>query len=232
MGATARRVSGEAAKFTAVNTAATLVAIVLFNLLVHGLAGVYRPGPLNGWPVSSWFLANCVGMVISYFGSRHYAFRHRRPSGPAGGAVRYAAVNLASFAIPMACLWVTRNWLHLDSALVDNLSANVVGSLLGMLFRFWAFRRFVFRHPPHRRTVTPSALAWLEAVEDPAEVDGSAAGARSARRGPEVGPDVAELVEHQPEQGQTQADDVVGVAGHPRDERAAEAVEGEGPRHG
>lgn len=145
MGLRLRRLTHEAAKFSAVNVVATLVAIVLFNLLVHGLAGVYNPGPLNGWPVTSWFLANCVGMAISFYGSRHYAFKHRRPSGPGGGALNYSAVNLLSFVIPMACLWVSRNALGWESALADNVSANVVGAVLGGLFRFWAFRRFVFK---------------------------------------------------------------------------------------
>jgi putative flippase GtrA len=225
MGSRARRISGEAAKFSAVNVAATVVAIVLFNLLVHGIPGLYTPGPLNGWPVTSWFLANCVGMVISYFGSRHYAFRNRRPAGPAGGALRYAAVNVASFVIPMACLWVSRNVLGWDSALADNLSANVVGALLGMVFRFWAFRRFVFRHPVHTRHVSPATLAWLETEEmEPGSATAAASGT------PEVGPHVAQLVEHQPEQRQAQPDDVVRVAGHARDEGAAEPVDGEGTR--
>ncbi len=229
MGARVRRLSGEAAKFSAVNAVATVVAIVMFNLLVHGFAGIYSPGPLNGWPVTSWFAANCVGMVISYYGSRHYAFRHRLPSGPAGGALRYAAVNLASFAIPMACLWVSRNWLGWDSALADNLSANVIGAGLGMLFRFWAFRRFVFRHHARLadlthghaqpRHVSPSTLAWLEAEEEARE---SAEGAT-----PEVGPHVAELLEHQAQQGQAQADDVVRISGHPGDEGTTEPVDGE-----
>ena len=231
MGGRVRRISGEAAKFSAVNAVATVVAIVLFNLLVHGVPGLYTPGPLNGWPVTSWFLANCVGMVISYYGSRHYAFKHRRPSGPAGGAMWYALVNLGSFVIPMACLWVSRNGLGWDSALADNVSANVVGALIAMLFRFWAFRRFVFRRHPgapghvRARHVSPSTLAWLEGEE---EVGSASAGL--AGGAPEVGPHVPQLVEHQPEQGQAQPDDVVGIARHPGDEGPSETVHGEGPR--
>ena len=153
-----------------VNVVATVVAVVLFNFLVHGMMGITTPGPLNGWPVTSWFLANCVGMGISFYGSRHYAFRHRKPHGPGDGALHYVLVNLASFVIPMACLWVTRNAFQWDSALADNLSANVVGGVLGMLFRFWAFRRFVFRR--HPRAEPGSAV-------------------------PELRPDEAELVEHE-----------------------------------
>lgn len=188
MGARLRRLSGEAATFSAVNGVATAVAIVLFNVLAHGIPMVFGPGPLNGWPVTSWFLANCVGMVISFYGSRRYAFKHRRPSGPAGGALNYTIVNLASFVIPMACLWVTRNVMDWQSALADNVSANLVGAVLGMLFRFWAFRRFVFKR--HHGPVVAQESA------------------------PELGPHEAELLEHQTQQRKADPDDVVGVAGH------------------
>ena len=52
MGSRLRRIGGEAAKFSAVNVVATFVAVLLFNALVHGLPGIYRPGPLHGYPVA------------------------------------------------------------------------------------------------------------------------------------------------------------------------------------
>ena len=64
---------------------------------------------------------------------------------PAGAPLIYVVINLVSFVIPMACLWITRNVLGWDSVLADNVSANLVGAFLGMLARFWAFRRFVFK---------------------------------------------------------------------------------------
>ena len=179
MGPRLRRIGGEAAKFSAVNVVATVVAVVLFNVLVHGVAGIGSPGVLNGWPVTSWFLANCVGMVISFYGSRSYAFKHRQASGPGGGALIYVVINLISFVIPMACLWITRNVLGWDSVLADNVSANLVGASLAMLGRFWAFRRFVFKRRggvllgPHGRHESAGA--------------------------PELRPDESELLEHQPE---------------------------------
>ena len=87
MGARLRRLGEEAAKFSAVNVVATAVALLLFNLLAHGIPGIHTPGPLNGWPLTAWFLANCVGMAISFYGSRSYAFKHRKASGPGGGAL-------------------------------------------------------------------------------------------------------------------------------------------------
>ena len=223
MGARLRRITKEAAKFSAVNVVATLVAIVLFNLLVHGFAGLGTPGPLNGWPVTSWFLANCVGMGISFYGSSRFAFKHRRPSGRAGGALTYVAINLASFAIPMGCLWLTRNVVGWDSAIADNVSANVVGAVLGMMVRFWAFRRYVFTRHSGVRTA------------DVLHAQQAALGRHHAAPSsvlPELGPDETQLVEHQPQQGKADPHHVVGVARDARDEGATEPVEGEGPRHG
>src|SRR3954453_17812826 len=173
MGARARRVFGEALKFSAVNVVATAVAVLLFNALVHGLPTLYGPGPLHHYPVMTYFVANTFGMLISFYGSRSYAFKHRLPTGPGGGLVNYAIVNFASFVIPMACLWVTRNVFDWSSALADNVSANVVGAVLGTLVRFWLFRRFVFKR--HAMEV-PGAYATL--------VFGSG--------GPELGPHEAE----------------------------------------
>jgi putative flippase GtrA len=201
MGARTRRVFGEAVKFSAVNVVATAVAVLLFNALVHGLPMLYSPGPLHSYPVMTYFVANTVGMLVSFTGSRRYAFKHRTPTGLAGGLVNYAIVNFVSFAIPMSCLWVTRNVFDWSSVIADNVAANVVGAVLAMLFRFWAFRRFVFKR----------LLASL---------------------GPELGPHEAELLEHQPQQGEADPHDVVGVTRQARHEGPATAVDGEGSRDG
>ncbi len=236
MGARLRRVGGEAAKFSAVNVVATVVAIVLFNALVHGLPGLYAPGPLKWMPVASYFIANCVGMAISFYGSRRYAFKHRRPTGPGGGALNYAIVNISSFLIPMLCLWTTRNVFGWDGVVADNLSANVLGASLATLYRFWAFRRFVFkRHQVEfigtGRTLvfgSPDAQEQVEAqVGAQAEVLARLQSPLPSSAAPELGPDEAELLEHQAQQRQADAHDVVGVAGHPAHEGAAEPVEGE-----
>jgi putative flippase GtrA len=219
MGARLRRIGGEAAKFSAVNVVATVVAVVLFNALVHGLPGLYSPGPLHGYPVITYFVANTVGMMISFYGSRRYAFKHRRPTGPGGGMLNYAIVNFASFVIPMACLWVTRNVFDWDTVIADNISANVIGAVLATLVRFWAFRRFVFkRHAVEFHGVNATHV-FGSVDEDEA---GSAA--------PELGPDEAELFEHESEQRQADPHHVVGVARNARYEWTAEPVEGEGPR--
>jgi len=156
MGRRWQRFIGEVTKFLAVGGVATGVAFVLFNLLVHGYwAG---PGPLHGNPLVAYALANLVGMVISYRGSRSWAFRHREAVGPTGGRITYVVVNTASMLLPMGCLAVSRYVLGLDSALADNIAANVVGLGLGTMARFWLIRRFIFLTPgrARERETTPS----------------------------------------------------------------------------
>ncbi len=139
--------SAEASRFAAVGGVATLVAIVLFNLLVHGVGSLFDP-PLAGHVVTAYVLANSIGMLISYHGSRDYAFRERMPVHADGGRTAYVVINVATMTLPVACLVFTHDVLHLDSPLTDNIAANVVGLGLGFAARFYLFRRFVFRVPP------------------------------------------------------------------------------------
>jgi putative flippase GtrA len=145
MGRRWQRLAAEASKFLTVGGLATLVAFVLFNALVHGYFG--GPGPLNQQPIVAFVLANTVGMVVSYRGSRSWAFRDREAVGPAGGRLAFVVINTASMLIPIGCLAFTRYVLGLTDPLSDNIAANVVGLGLGTAARFWAFRRFIFLSP-------------------------------------------------------------------------------------
>jgi putative flippase GtrA len=216
---TVRRLSGEAAKFSVVNAVATIVALVGFNALIHGFTGLYTPGPLHDHPLTSYLIANSLGMVISFSGSKRFAFRNRQPSGAGGGALNFAIINLSSFTIPLACLWVTRNVFDLSTVWADNVSANVVGGVLGGLFRFWAFRRFVFK----RRTPADEACEGTRLI-GPVVIEVSPL---EPLADPEVGPDESQLVEHEAQQREADPHDVVRIPGDARDERAPEPVEGE-----
>jgi putative flippase GtrA len=149
MGRRWHRFVGEVTKFLTVGGVATAVALVLFNGLVHGYGT--GPGPLNRHPLPAFVLANTVGMVVSYRGSRSWAFRHREAVGPAGGRLAYFVINAASMLVPLGCLAVSRYVLGLDDPISDNIAANVVGLALGTAARFWAIRRYIFRHPAELR---------------------------------------------------------------------------------
>lgn len=142
----------EIARFLTVGGVATLVALVLFNLLVHG----FKPdggAPLRDHAVLGYVVANTIGMLISYRGSRSWAFKHRETTHPDGGRTAYFGINLATMALPVGCLWFSRNVLSLDDPVADNVSANMIGLAMGMAARFYLFRTLVFSKPRHREPV-------------------------------------------------------------------------------
>jgi putative flippase GtrA len=150
MGRRWQRFVGEVSKFLTVGGVATVVALVLFNALVHGYWD--GPGPLNRQPLLAYAIANAVGMVVSYRGSRSWTFRHREAVGFAGGRLAYFGINALSMLIPLGCLAFSRYVLNLDDPVSDNIAANVIGLGLGTAARFWAIRRYIFVHPHQVRS--------------------------------------------------------------------------------
>jgi putative flippase GtrA len=144
MGHRLERLASEAVKFLTVGGLATLVSFVLFNAFVHG---INRPGPMHEDPLLAFILANTVGMVVSYRGSRSWAFQGRQAVGVAGGRLSFVVINLLSMVVPLGCLAFARYVLHRSDPIADNIAANVVGLGLGTVVRFWAVRRFIFVSP-------------------------------------------------------------------------------------
>lgn len=140
-----QRFLSEVGRFLAVGLVATIVALLIFNFLVHG----YNTGgwaPMNDQPELGYVLANLVGMAISFRGTKTWAFKHRTARHADGGVMAFVLINLATMLIPLACLWTSRNVLGLDDPFSDNVSANVIGLLLANAARFALFHQFVFPH--------------------------------------------------------------------------------------
>lgn len=135
----------EAAKFGVVGLVAFVVDTGLYNYLVFGLPGGDGRGPLHDIPLRAKILATCIAMVVAWLGNRYWTFRHRRRSQRLREFVLYVVFNVIGLGIAVACLGFSRYVLGLDSQLADNISANGVGLVLGTLFRFWAYRTYVFR---------------------------------------------------------------------------------------
>lgn len=135
-------------RFLAVGGVATIVAFVIFNLLVHGFnTGAHALLPHQ--PILAYVIANTVGMAVSYTGSRRYTFRDRPSRHADGGISAYLIINVATMTLPIACLAISRNVLGLDDPLSDNISANVIGLAMGLGARFYLFRTYVFHRPIH-----------------------------------------------------------------------------------
>lgn len=133
----------EALKFGAVGVVAYIVDVYVYNVLRTGWwpAG---DAPLDHKPVLAKVISVTVATVVAWLGNRYWTFRRRRRSSMRREFALFITMNIGGLLIAMACIGVSHYLLGLDSPLADNISGNVVGLILGTLFRFWAYRTFVF----------------------------------------------------------------------------------------
>src|SRR5699024_2462581 len=93
-----------------------------------------------------------LATVASYLLNREWSFRARGGRRTPHEATLYFLVSGIAIGLYSAPLWVSRYVLHLHtpytSRLVEEIadfsSGQLLGILLGMAFRWWAFRKFVF----------------------------------------------------------------------------------------
>ncbi|HUY44733.1 MAG TPA: GtrA family protein [Streptosporangiaceae bacterium] len=130
--------------------------------------------------LSSTAIAIVVATAITFIGSRYWTFRHRDRTGVGRETVLFFAVNGIGVGISEACVGLTYP-LHLDSGLSYNVVLNG-GIVLATLFRYWAYKKWVWRPG----TVTPSVPARpaLESLspEEFRELLEDLADARAARQ--------------------------------------------------
>jgi putative flippase GtrA len=92
-------------------------------------------------------------------GNRYWTFRRRRQATPVRELVQFVFMNVIGMLIAVACLAISHDLLGFTSSLADNISGNLIGIGLGTLFRFWAYRRFVFTETQPVSSDEPVAAA-------------------------------------------------------------------------
>jgi len=133
------RLASEIGRFGAVGAVAYVVDVGLFNLLRFG----FDLGPLT-----SKTIATVAAITVAYFGNRHWTWRDRQRHSFRREYALFAVVNGAGLAIQLACLGLAVYALGLTGQVAENVAGNVVGVGLGTLFRFWAYRTWVFPRVP------------------------------------------------------------------------------------
>ena len=132
----------EFGKFFSVGALGYVVGVGGFNLLVHTQNAPFKDKPLTGS-----ILSGVASFLIAYVGNRHWTWKDRKRSGARREVTLFFIINAITLTFGVICLAISRYVLNLDSALADNISANVIGVGLGTIFRFWSYRTIVFK--PH-----------------------------------------------------------------------------------
>src|SRR6202050_2397272 len=130
-------------------------------------------------PVTAKVIAGIVAVIASYILNREWSFRDRGGRERHHEALLFFAVSGVGVLLSMAPLWISSYIFQLRVPMVsltveniaDFVSAYLIGNLLQMAFRFWAFRRWVFPDESARSgdqalesTLTAGGIA--EAFED------------------------------------------------------------------
>lgn len=130
-----------------------------FRLLIHegakfgiiGGVGVLVYNLINGWlhftlhlgPLTSATVAVIVTTITSYVANRYWSFRHRERTTVPRETVMFFALNGVGLLIQWAVVGFTTYGLG-ETGKLANVVANNVGIVLGTLFRFWSYRKWVW----------------------------------------------------------------------------------------
>ena len=134
------RMRKELGKFGVIGLVAYIIDLTIFNVL--RFAG--GEGPLYDKPLTAKVVSVLAATTFAYFGNRHWTFKDRSRSSFRRQYTLFFVFNAVGMVISLSCLWVSHYLLGFESALADNISANVVGLVLGTVFRFWGYHNWVF----------------------------------------------------------------------------------------
>jgi putative flippase GtrA len=143
-------------------------------------------------PVTAKVIAGIVAVIASYVLNREWSFRDRGGRERHHEALLFFGFSGVGVLLSMAPLWVSSYMLDLRvpsvSLTVENIadfvSAYIIGNLLQMAFRFWAFRRWVFPEESARSSEAMFTAGGIAEVFEDVEESGNVRmlGAFRARR--------------------------------------------------
>src|SRR5215472_7815825 len=155
-----RQLLPELAKFGVVGATGAVVDL-------GGSAVLY--GTFHFGPLKAKAIALTAACVVTYLGSRFWTFRHRENQALWRELGLFIFLNGVGLFIAEAVIAITAYAFGSRDQIAYNL-ASVIGTGLGTIFRFWAYRKWVF--------LAPAADPALAA--EAAETDLAAAAAKAS----------------------------------------------------
>ena len=135
-----RGIGPELAKFVVVGGFCFVLDFLLANVFHFGL---------HLGPTTSKSLSTIIATAVSYVGNRLWSFAHRVDDDGSHGKdiTRYAAINVVGLVITLVPVDVAHYLLGETGKLAFNVS-QLIGTAVATVFRFWAYRRWVFQADP------------------------------------------------------------------------------------
>lgn len=130
----------EVGKFGIVGGLSFAIDLVIFNILLH-----------HGFEtLVAKTISTTIATSFAFLGNRYWTWRDRSHSHMGKQYGMFFFLNAVGLGIGLSCLAISHYglspvWPSLRSPLADNISGQFVGTGFGTLFRFWSYRRFVFR---------------------------------------------------------------------------------------
>jgi putative flippase GtrA len=131
---------GEVLRFAIVGASGFVLDFALFNILIHR----------DMETIAAKAISTTVAAVLTYVLNRSWSFAHRNTRGHSRDLTVFLALSAVGLGIATACLAISHYWLGFDSRLADNISGIGFGTVLGTLWRFYSFKRWVFTKPGTR----------------------------------------------------------------------------------
>ncbi len=125
-------------------------------VITDGGTNVLKSSLHVGWLTAN-VLATIVATTFAYFASRYWTFRHRERTSIRREGLLFFVMNGIGLLIQLACLGFTVHVLGQTGKFPANV-ALIVGIVLGTLFRFWSYRKWVWANKPQEAPIGHEAL--------------------------------------------------------------------------
>lgn len=102
-------------------------------------------------------IATIVATAVTFVGNRYWTFSHREGAGTTRESVMFFVLNGVGLLIQYACIWIIQDVLGHQGGLWYNI-ANLVGIIIGTIFRFWSYRKWVWHMLPPELEVPAGTL--------------------------------------------------------------------------
>ena len=118
-------------------------------------------------------LATVVATFVAYRGNRHWTYKDRDKIDRHREMIFFFLINGVAAVIEVVFVFITKYGLGHDGTIAVNIAKYGFGLPLGMLFRLYCYRTFVFPEAP-KEMVPASAHAPLFPVDTPQHVQAQA----------------------------------------------------------